>query len=140
MKRPPGDEALERQRRLRREATEPELLLWKHLRGRRLAGLKFRQQVWLCGYIVDFFCAEARLIVELDGATHTDDDAKAYDDRRTAVIAGEGYRVCRFWNNDVMQNIEGVLQEIEAIAGAAAPSPSHRFAAGPSLSPTGRGF
>ncbi len=123
MKRPPGEEALERQRQLRREPTEPEKRLWRYLRGRQVAGLKFRRQVWLGPFIVDFFCAEARLIVEVDGETHIDPDAQAYDARRTALIEAEGYRVRRFWNNDVMQNIEGVLATIEEAARAPAPHP-----------------
>ena len=123
MKRPPGKEALERQRRLRREPTEPEKKLWRHLRNRQVAGLKFRQQVWLGPYIVDFFCAEARLAIELDGETHIGPEAEAYDERRTAFIEAEGFRLRRFWNNDVMQNIEGVVQEIEAAALEPAPHP-----------------
>ncbi|CAN5690005.1 hypothetical protein BH11PSE6_BH11PSE6_08080 [soil metagenome] len=123
MKRPPGKEALERQRQLRREATEPEKRLWKHLRGRQVAGLKFRQQVWLGPYIVDFFCAEARLVIELDGETHVGPEAEAYDERRTALIEAEGYRLRRFWNNDVMQNIEGVVAVIEEAARVSAPHP-----------------
>ena len=123
MKRPPGKEALERQRQLRRESTEPEKRLWKHLRGRQVAGLKFRQQVWLGPYIVDFFCAEARLVIELDGETHVGPEAEAYDERRTALIEAEGYRIRRFWNNDVMQNIEGVVGTIEEAARVSAPHP-----------------
>lgn len=123
MKRPPGEEELERQRQLRREPSEPEKRLWQHLRGRQVAGLKFRRQVWLGTFIVDFFCAEARLIVEVDGETHVDPDARAYDARRTALIEAEGYRVRRFWNNDVMQNIEGVVATIGEVALTAAPHP-----------------
>ncbi|MDB5705449.1 MAG: methylase [Sphingomonas bacterium] len=123
MKRPPGKEALERQRRLRRERTEPEKRLWSHLRGRQVADLKFRQQVWLGPYIVDFFCAEARLVIELDGETHVEPGAEAYDERRTAFIEAEGYRVRRFWNNDVMQNTEGVVAMIEEAARESAPHP-----------------
>lgn len=123
MKRPPGKEALERQRQLRREPTEPEKRLWKQLRGRQVAGLKFRQQVWFDSYIVDFFCAEARLVIELDGETHVGPEAEAYDARRTAIIEAEGYRVRRFWNNDVMQNIEGVVAMIAEAAQETAPHP-----------------
>jgi adenine-specific DNA-methyltransferase len=123
MKRPPGKEALERQRRLRRKSTEPEKRLWKQLRGRQVAELKVRQQVWLGPYIVDFFCAEARLVIELDGETHVEPEAVAYDGRRTAFIEAEGYRVRRFWNNDVMQNIEGVVAMIEETARELTPHP-----------------
>jgi very-short-patch-repair endonuclease len=135
MKRPPGEEALERQRQLRRESTEPEKRLWKHLRGRQVAGLKFRQQVWLGPYIVDFFCAEARLVIELDGETHVGPEAEAYDERRTALIEAEGYRVRRFWNNDVMQNIEGVVGTIEEAAREPAPHPPTASRRAPPPSP-----
>jgi len=140
MKRPPGKEALERQRELRREPTEPEKQLWQCLRGRRVAGLKFRRQVWLGPFIVDFFCAEARLVIELDGETHTDPEAQAYDARRTALIEAEGYRVRRFWNNDVMQNIEGVVVAIEEAARALAPHPPTASRRAPPSPLQGEGF
>ena len=123
MKRPPGKEALERQRQLRHNPTEPEKRLWRHLRNRQVAGLKFRQQVWLGPYIVDFFCAEALLAIELDGETHIGPEAEAYDERRTAIIEAEGFWLRRFWNNDVMQNVEGVVAAIEEAARESAPHP-----------------
>jgi len=83
-----------------------------------LNGAKFRRQVWLGPYIADFLCAEARLIVEVDGDSHF--DQIAYDQRRTNWLAREGFRVVRVTNADVMQNIEGVLELIAT----ALPSPS----------------
>ena len=88
--------------------------------------------------ISDFLCAEIALVIEIDGDTHASADAQAYDKRRTALLEAEGYRICRFGNDDVMTNIDGVAAAIVACANA--PSPSHRVAAGPSLSPEGRGF
>ncbi len=123
MRRPPGDEFLARPRRLRRDQTEPEARLWNYLRNRGVAHSKFRRQVWLGAFIVDFLCAEAKLVVELDGMTHTSAEAQAYDQSRTAQLGALGYRVIRFWNDDVMHNIEGVLQQIEIALRD--PSPSH---------------
>jgi very-short-patch-repair endonuclease len=97
-------------KRLRRYQTDAERVLWFHLRDRRLRGLKFKRQVPIDRYVADFCCADARLIIELDGgqhATRTSEDAN-----RTKVLDAMGYLVLRFWNNDVMQNIDGVLEEI----------------------------
>jgi very-short-patch-repair endonuclease len=133
MRRPPGYEKLERARGLRRATTPQERLLWGHLRDRRLNGAKFRKQMWLAGYIADFACPEARLVVEADGSQHADDTA--YDSARERAFARLGWRTLRFWNNEIDDNLEGVL----TVIANALPSPSHRFAAGPSLSPAGRG-
>jgi very-short-patch-repair endonuclease len=97
-------------RRLRRNQTDVERVLWLQLRGRRLRGLKFKRQVPIDRYIADFCCADARLIIELDGgqhATRTSEDAN-----RTKVLEAMGYLLLRFWNNDVLQNLDGVLEEI----------------------------
>jgi very-short-patch-repair endonuclease len=118
MKRPPGADKVDRARRLRRETTDAERLLWEHSRARQLRGFKFRRQMWLSGYIADFACVEAKLIVEAEGGQHA--AQQSYDDHRTGIFAGEGYRVLRFWNNDILNNPEGVLQTISA----ALPSPS----------------
>ena len=97
-------------RRLRRQQTDAERLLWFRLRDRRLDGWKFRRQFPVDRYVVDFFCADAHLVIELDGGQHaiqTDADAA-----RTKKLEAMGYLVLRFWNNEVMRNIEGVLEEI----------------------------
>lgn len=95
-----------RARVLRINQTDAESRLWARLRNRAFFGFKFKRQVPVGAYIVDFLCAERRLIVEVDGGQHADnlDDAK-----RTAWLEGEGYRVIRFWNNDVLANTDGVL-------------------------------
>jgi very-short-patch-repair endonuclease len=95
-------------RRLRRNQTDAERVLWFRLRDRRLNGLKFKRQVPIDKYVVDFCRAEAHLIVELDGGQHATRD----ETNRTAVLEATGYFVLRFWNNDVLQNTEGVLEEI----------------------------
>ena len=105
-------------RRLRRALTDAERLLWSRLRGRALRGWKLRRQHPVGAYVADFACLEARLVVELDGGQHGSE--VAYDEARTRKLAKAGFRVPRFWNNDVLANIEGVLQ---TIAGAL-PSPA----------------
>jgi adenine-specific DNA-methyltransferase len=95
---------------MRHEPTDVERKLWFALRDRRLAGKKFRRQVPIGSYIADFLCLEQKLIVELDGGQH--DEQATHDERRTAFLSGEGYRVIRFWNNDVIENFDGVLMTI----------------------------
>ena len=109
MKRPEGEVALDRVRDMRRFSTDVEKLLWSALRGRQLGKAKFRRQVWLGAFIVDFYCAEAKLIIEADGGQHVQSEEDA---RRTAWLAKEGIRVIRFWNNDVIDNLPGVLERI----------------------------
>lgn len=99
-------------RKLRKEMTPAERLLWSRLRDRRLAGFKFRRQVPVGPYIVDFLCAEARVIVEIDGGQHNFPDARAQDQERTRFLEAKGYKVLRFWNNEVLGNLEGVLTVI----------------------------
>ncbi|EIL91159.1 endonuclease domain-containing protein [Rhodanobacter spathiphylli] len=99
-----------RARRLRNEGTDAERRLWHYLRQRQLAGHKFRRQYPLAGYIVDFVCVPARLVIELDGGQHL--DAIDYDRRRTEVLGREGYRVLRFWNDEVLLRTEDVVGEI----------------------------
>jgi very-short-patch-repair endonuclease len=99
-------------RRLRHKQTDAERLLWFRLRDRRLAGWKFKRQVPIDRFIVDFFCADAKLVLEIDGGQH--DQQRAQDENRTAVLESMGYLVLRFWNNDVIQNLDGVLEEILA--------------------------
>ncbi|MGQ0660426.1 endonuclease domain-containing protein [Sphingosinicella sp.] len=93
---------------MRRAPTDAEQALWLALRGRRLAGLKFRRQWTLGPFIADFCCLEQRLIVEADGGQHDE----AADAARTAWLEHKRFRVLRFWNHDVLGNLEGVLQAI----------------------------
>ena len=95
-------------KRLRRDSTDAERVLWQRLRSRQIAGHKFRRQATVGPYIVDFLCIEAKLIVEADGGQHTSER----DAARTAWLESRGLRVERFWNNDILQNIDGVLQAI----------------------------
>ncbi|PWW03503.1 very-short-patch-repair endonuclease [Hoeflea marina] len=100
-----------RARAMRADATRPEAILWQALRDRQLEGFKFRRQVPLRGYILDFVCFEARLIVEVDGHQHADSER---DVRRDAVFGADGFRVLRFWNDEVLTNAEGVCRAILA--------------------------
>ncbi|MFC6802233.1 endonuclease domain-containing protein [Deinococcus caeni] len=101
-----------RARQLRRDQTPEERVVWRELRAGQL-GLKFRRQWPVGGYVVDFVCFEARLIVELDGGQHAEESARAYDAARTAVLEAGGFTVLRFWNNEVRQNLPGVLDSID---------------------------
>ena len=113
---------VDRARRLRIEQTDAEQLLWHHLRSRRLQGWKFRRQHEIGAYIVDFVCPDAGLIVELDGGQHG--DQLIYDERRTCELQAMGYRVQRFWNNDVLADIESVLEVILKALASPAPHPN----------------
>ena len=96
---------------LRREMTPQEKLLWRHLRDRRLGGFKFRDQQPLGLFIADFVCQQEKLIVEADGSQHAD---STHDARRDAFLKSLGYRVIRFWNNEITRDLTGVLETILA--------------------------
>ncbi len=96
-------------RALRRRMTDAERVLWGRLRNGQLVGQKFRRQSPIGPYVVDFLCEARRLVIELDGGQHAD---SASDAARTARLESEGYRVIRFWNNDVLTNLDGVLAVI----------------------------
>jgi very-short-patch-repair endonuclease len=119
-------------KRLRRNQTDAERVLWFRLRDRRLAGWKFKRQAPIDRYVVDFFCAEARLIIEIDGGQH--DRQRERDSDRTAALEATGYLVLRFWNNEVMQNTAGVLETVMSTVNRRDPNPLT-----PPLSPPGRG-
>ncbi|WP_420642830.1 endonuclease domain-containing protein [Candidatus Leptofilum sp.] len=112
-KKPPTNPTLlHHAREMRQQPTEPERRLWQHLRRKQLGGFRFRRQQPLGAYIVDFYCHEARLIVEVDGDSHAFQEK--YDAERTAWLEEQGNHVIRFWNVEVMQNLDGVLQVILA--------------------------
>jgi very-short-patch-repair endonuclease len=100
-------------RRLRKSMTRAEVLLWSSLR-RDSFGFRFRKQHPVGPYVADFACVEAKLIVEVDGATHGTDEEIAYDMRRTQRLEAAGWRVVRVWNGDVTGNLAGVLDQISA--------------------------
>ncbi|MGE0259546.1 MAG: endonuclease domain-containing protein [Alphaproteobacteria bacterium] len=100
-----------RARALRRRSTRAELLLWRHLRDRQLAGFKFVRQEPIGPYFADFVCRDLRLVIEVDGGQHAD---SATDGERDAMMRNLGYRTIRVWNNDVLNNIEGVLEMLKS--------------------------
>lgn len=99
-------------KQLRRNQTDAEKLLWQILRSRNLNGFKFRRQHPVGGYILDFYCHEARLAIELDGGGHNTEEQFLYDTERTKVLLGADIKVVRFWNHDVLNSLESVLEEI----------------------------
>ena len=99
-------------RGLRHTQTSAERALWAHLSSRRLAGVKFRRQQPIGSYIVDFVSFERKLIIEIDGGRHDEIAARERDKERSAWLEGQGYRVLRFWNNEILGNAEGVFDSI----------------------------
>jgi very-short-patch-repair endonuclease len=97
---------------LRKQLTDSERVLWRHLRAKQLNGLKFRRQEPIGSYVVDFVCYKKRLIIEIDGSQHAKEDNKENDIRRDNWFQHQGFQVLRFWNNDVLHNIQGVLEII----------------------------
>lgn len=98
-----------RSRQLRSNSTDAEKKLWNCLRQRQVEGYKFRRQFFIGKYIADFACVEAKLIIEADGGQHNE---SAYDATRDELIQQQGYHILRFWNNDILNNMEGVLENI----------------------------
>ena len=95
---------------LRKRLTDTERLLWRHLRAKQIGGLKFRRQDPIGKYIMDFVCHEKRIVIEVDGGQHSID--KDRDNERDGWLKEQGYKVLRFWNNEVLTNIDGVLEVI----------------------------
>jgi very-short-patch-repair endonuclease len=104
------NEILDNAKALRSNQTEVEQRLWYHLRAHRFMDLKFKRQKPIGRYIVDFVCMERMLIIEIDGGQHS--EQVEYDQLRDVWLIGQGYTVLRFWNHDVMQQLEGVLEQI----------------------------
>jgi very-short-patch-repair endonuclease len=130
MKKQPSAGAHERARALRREMTEAEKKLWQMLRSRQTEGYRFRRQVPIGRFMADFVCHEAKLIVEIDGGQH--DPSSETEARRTRFLESEGYCVLRFWNNEVLENPDGVQAMIAEYLRRITPSPSlpHRGGGG----------
>jgi very-short-patch-repair endonuclease len=113
----------ERARQLRTNMTDAERRLWWQLRRKQIDGHRFRRQVPIGPYIVDFACLAQRLLIEVDGGQHSDNAER--DAVRTEWLEAQGFRVIRFWNNDVFENMGGVLEVIDAaLAGRRAPTPA----------------
>ena len=111
-----------RARALRRQQTEAETLLWKHLRSRQLLGLKFRRQHPIGSCFADFACIEIGLVIELDGGQHADEGAAAQDTARARCMAAAGFATRRFWNHEVLQQTAAVLESIAHCASTLTPA------------------
>ncbi len=102
----------ERARQLRHESTEAETFLWQQLRGRAFKELKSRRQFAVGNYIVDFVCLEHLLIIELDGGGHNEDAQRKYDAARDVWLRSQGFRILRYWNNEVFEEWEAIAEAI----------------------------
>ncbi len=121
MKKHPVDGARVRARTLRQNMTEAERRVWQILRSHQMNGYRFRRQVPIGRSIADFACHEARLIVEIDGGEH--DRSSPREAERSGFLQNEGYRILRFWNNEVLANLDGVHQTIADELGRITPTP-----------------
>ena len=120
---------LAKAKRLRRDLTDAERRLWSILRDSKLEGAKFRRQQPIGPFIADFVCQDQKLIVEADGGQHQE---SAMDVRRTAFLESKGYRLLRFWNNDILENLEGVAQLIATAVSTPHPARALRESPSPS--------
>ena len=102
----------DRRRELRRNQTDAEKVFWAKVRNKQFFGLKFFRQYSFGPYILDFYCPEKKLAVELDGGQHNLPDGREYDAERTAYLNAHGIEILRFWNNEVLTNNEGVMEVI----------------------------
>ena len=128
-----------RSRELRNQPTDAERKLWLHLCNRQLGGIRFNRQVPIGPFICDFVARTSKLIVELDGGQHSSNVAA--DKKRTTFLEQQGYCVLRFWNNDVLENVEGVIRVIEgALSDRPSPNPSRNAGGEEARSAEGEGL
>lgn len=111
-----------RARALRSTATDAEALLWSKLRNKQLQGLKFRRQRPIGPYFADFACLEVGLVIELDGSQHAEGQAAEYDFKREQMMLSQGFQTLRFWNNDVLEQTDSVLEKIWQVASTLTPT------------------
>ena len=102
-------------RDLRSNMTIQEQKLWQIIRNRQFGGYRFLRQYVISSYIVDFVCREKKIIIEIDGGHHNEDLELEYDKKRTIFLENKGYKVIRFWNNDIDNNIDGVFQKLKEV-------------------------
>lgn len=103
----------ERRKELRKTETSAESILWKFIRNKKLCGIKFFRQYSIGSYVLDFYCPEARIAIELDGGYHAKSEQKEYDRERTWFLRDKDIHVMRFWNDDILKNPELVLEKIK---------------------------
>jgi very-short-patch-repair endonuclease len=106
-------EKLIRCRNLRKKSTPQEVIIWSRVRAKRFKNLKFKRQYQIGKYIVDFICLDKKIIIELDGWQHTEENQERYDIVRTKFLEENEFKVIRFWNNEINNNLEGVFLKIE---------------------------
>lgn len=111
-------------RQLRKNLTEPEKILWSKLSRKSFSGIKFRRQHGIDNYVVDFYCPDKKLIIEVDGDSHTEVESLRKDKVRTKYLASLGYKIVRYNNRDVLYNIEGVLEDLDTKLKSITPSNS----------------
>ena len=114
----------DRRKELRRKATPAELYLWRYIKNDQINGYRFRRQFGIGGFIVDFYCPKLRLVVEVDGGIHSNPDVARYDDERAEYIRSCFIRIIRFTNDEVLNNIEGVLQTLRTATTSPSRPPS----------------
>ena len=102
-------------RKLRKNSTEQERIMWKLLRNRNFKNLKFKRQVPVGNYVADFLCEEKKLVIEIDGGQHNEAENIIKDNKRTKYFESEGYNVIRFWNNEITENLSGVYDKLSKI-------------------------
>lgn len=112
MKNPKKDGFISKAKIMRKHSTEAETLLWNHIRNKNIEDCNFRRQHPVAGYILDFYCPKLKLAIELDGSGHAKDNKVEKDKKRTTDLEKIGIKVLRFWNNEVLQNIESVVDVI----------------------------
>lgn len=106
------DEKYNLARTLRKNSTNTERIIWSFVRNRKFCNLKFKRQVPIGNYIVDFLCEEKKLIIELDGGQHNTPENKILDSQRSQYLESKGYKIVRFWNNEVSNNLEGIYERL----------------------------
>ncbi len=118
-----NDPSLKRiRRKFRNNQTNVERLLWNHLRNKQFYGLKYYRQYSIGKYILDFYCPELKLAIELDGGQHAEEKNNSHDQIRSDYLKSQGIKVMRFWDNDVIQNIESILDKIKENCNSPIPS------------------
>ena len=111
------DKLKQNARNLRNNMTEQERKLWNIIRNRNFYGYRFLRQYVIGQYIVDFICREKKVVIEIDGGQHNESENIEYDKQRTKYLENKGYKVIKFWNNDIDSNIEGVYQHLQNVFG-----------------------
>ncbi len=128
-----NEESFRRAKALRKDSTSAEKLFWRLVKNRQFENLKFRRQHPIGSFIVDFYCHEKRLVIELDGSVHEDEFIKQYDKRREQVLKSFGLIIVRFENGDIIRNLDLVIGELREVISIPSPRPSPKGEGGPPI-------